>query len=912
MGTCASAPATMDASTAKALAVQRSISRLQGMALLEVDAYGRITFASEGCAEVGGVSASKLLDEELANTVHPTERSEIRGYFTSYHMAGNRIQLRYRRRVPGLTADDVTFMPLVFAGEWVNQQGVDSCMLIGFERRMLTVPVEKADGSAGPVVLSATAIPPDAAPDPVAVEAAQEAAAKAKAKELASRRAVRSAYHELTNSLHAVNTVALALRDSVTAMEADAAEARSTEWRVADPLQLQQDIADLVAAGKQADVVSKDIRVLDRTDDDVGAEEPFPLFSKLSSLAESMSLLAASGEGGIMLVMGEDVPILPVMEGSALLDAVQSAIAHAMKLSGSERVLVIAGVHPDKSSRLEVEVIHRADSIGNISMADIEADLTAAAELTDVDVMSSSSGGRLSGMTGTRAQRLRLMAAVVTEVARAVDASVDMMEREGVFRFCFSVPWRAPTSEAMAQTGVADLEAKARRAHGRNAVKHTAIAVAAIKAAEAGEDPDASAPRLLFLRGVPPGFVAPAALALIHRDAKEPSLLPEPDTESREAAEAAAAAAARPGAAAAASGRAGQSKGRQQREARRRARQTQRAEKSGAPTRKFGSALVGHPEWAGLRGRHVLVVDDVAMVRRSGSRMLELLGCTCELLEDGDEIAGALRNTRRQFDAILLDIVMTRSDGGTICTELREKHKFMRPIVAMTGHTAGTDVVRYFGMGFDVVLGKPFSVDQLASKLVEGIQRRGNAQRIRRVAARIDDDSDSKELHSRAAGDGDEDDAGAGAARRPPHLEHGGQQEGSDSGDHYGVTVSGVRTRIGGRAARPGARDSGTGTPVVRRTLDEPIGHRDKGLTGKADIEDLRGDDEPVLGLQRGMTVGMSDAVGAGGGSRRTAKPASRGSRAVRSQTAVLGGSSSSRRTPIGPGVVPPGRVDSR
>lgn len=872
---------------------------------------GRITFASDGCAEVGGVSSSKLVDMELGNTVHPTERDELVDYFSTQHMGGNRIQLRYRRRVPGLTADDVTFMPLVFAGEWVNQQGSDTLMLIGFERRMLTVPVEKRNGSAGPVVLSASAIPPDAAPDPVAKEAAMEAAAKAKAKELASRRAVRSAYHELTNSLHAVNTVALALRDSVTTMEADAAEARSTEWRVTDPLQLRQDIADLVAAGKQADVVSKDIRVLDRTDDDVGAEEPFPLFSKLCSLAESMSLLAACGEGGIMLVMGDDVPMLPVMEGSALIDAVQSAIAHAMKLSGSERVLVIAGVHPDKSSRLEVEVIHRADSIGNISMADIEADLSAAAELTDVDVMSSSSGGRLSGMTGTRAQRLRLMAAVVTEVARAVDATVDMMEREGVFRFCFSVPWRAPTAEAMAQTGVSELEAKARHFHAKQAGKHAAVAAAALKAAEAGEEPDSSAPRLLFLRGVPSGFVASGTLALIHRDAKEPSLLPEADATARAAAEADAAAAARAGASAAASGgRPGQSRARQEREARRRARQNERAEKTGAPVRKSAPALVGHPEWAGLRGRHVLLVDDVAMVRRAGSRMLESLGCTCELLEDGDEIAGALRNTRRQFDVILLDIVMTRSDGGTICTELREKHKFMRPIVAMTGHTAGTDVVRYFGMGFDVVLGKPFSVELLANKLVEGIQRRGNAQRIRRVAARIDEDSDSKEIHSQAAMD--DDDAGVASSRRPAALGHVGPGHGSDSGEQHGVTVSGVRTRIANRATRAAAGSSGTGTPKVRRTLDEPLGHRDKDLTGKADLDDLRGDDEPVLGLQRGLTVGMSDAVGAGGGARRAAKPASRGHRAVRSQTAMLSGGASGRRAPASSGVVPPGRIDSR
>ena len=42
---------------------------------------------------------------------------------------------------------------------------------------------------------------------------------------------------------------------------------------------------------------------------------------------------------------------------------------------------------------------------------------------------------------------------------------------------------------------------------------------------------------------------------------------------------------------------------------------------------------------------HVMVVDDEALNRRLAQRMLVRLGCTCELLEDGDEVLSALQRT---------------------------------------------------------------------------------------------------------------------------------------------------------------------------------------------------------------------------------------------------------------------------
>jgi CheY-like chemotaxis protein len=282
----------------------------------------------------------------------------------------------------------------------------------------------------------------------------------------------------------------------------------------------------------------------------------------------------------------------------------------------------------------------------------------------------------------------------------------------------------------------------------------------------------------------------------------------------------------------------------------------------------------------------VLLVDDVATVRHSVQRMLANLGVDCELLEDGDEIREALRNPTHKFDAILLDIVMNRTKGDEICHQLRSEMHFRRPIIAMTGHTDPTDVIRYYDNGFDVVLGKPFEVDELADALVESMQRRGSTQRIKRVAARIGDSVDSKEVHLETG------QAAADDGAAVPSM--------SASGDMRGVTVSAVNPRVAG-IARPmragqGRLSSGEQTPGVARTLDEPLGARDKDLVGTGGgLRDDLTADEPVLGLQRGTTIGVEPGAHASLSGSGMGK---------RSATSAMAGSHRGMR------VMPPGRVD--
>ncbi len=97
----------------------------------------------------------------------------------------------------------------------------------------------------------------------------------------------------------------------------------------------------------------------------------------------------------------------------------------------------------------------------------------------------------------------------------------------------------------------------------------------------------------------------------------------------------------------------------------------------------------------------------------------------------------ALAQATRPYDAIVMDIVMHRSDGAAVCRTLREKHGVRCPIIAMTANTSSQELQvrafqrswqyklyfsgflqRYYAMGFDVVLPKPFTKATLCAKLV--------------------------------------------------------------------------------------------------------------------------------------------------------------------------------------------------
>jgi CheY-like chemotaxis protein len=128
----------------------------------------------------------------------------------------------------------------------------------------------------------------------------------------------------------------------------------------------------------------------------------------------------------------------------------------------------------------------------------------------------------------------------------------------------------------------------------------------------------------------------------------------------------------------------------------------------------------------GLVGRRILVVDSDEQVRAAAHALLERSGCTVETARDGAEAASMVRGVGSDgYDVIIADIRLPDMSGYQLLLNLREIVEPV-PLVLMTGfgYDPGHSIVKARQAGIDLVLFKPFRIDQLLDTVEKAVQRR--------------------------------------------------------------------------------------------------------------------------------------------------------------------------------------------
>lgn len=119
---------------------------------------------------------------------------------------------------------------------------------------------------------------------------------------------------------------------------------------------------------------------------------------------------------------------------------------------------------------------------------------------------------------------------------------------------------------------------------------------------------------------------------------------------------------------------------------------------------------------------HVMVVDDEKMIRSLLKMSLQRMGYEVTVAIDGEE-ALALFQTQ-SFDLILLDILMPKVDGFTVCAELRRISDV--PIVMLTALNRPDDIVRGLELGADNYITKPFTFKEVEARIRAILRRTTN------------------------------------------------------------------------------------------------------------------------------------------------------------------------------------------
>ena len=116
----------------------------------------------------------------------------------------------------------------------------------------------------------------------------------------------------------------------------------------------------------------------------------------------------------------------------------------------------------------------------------------------------------------------------------------------------------------------------------------------------------------------------------------------------------------------------------------------------------------------------ILVVEDEIRLNKNIARGLENHGFAVDVAFDGEE--GETFARMNEYDAILLDILMPKRDGITVCQNLRAAH-ITTPIIFLTAKDSIEDRISGLEGGADDYLIKPFSFAELVARIRTVLRR---------------------------------------------------------------------------------------------------------------------------------------------------------------------------------------------
>lgn len=119
----------------------------------------------------------------------------------------------------------------------------------------------------------------------------------------------------------------------------------------------------------------------------------------------------------------------------------------------------------------------------------------------------------------------------------------------------------------------------------------------------------------------------------------------------------------------------------------------------------------------------ILVVEDEHLIAASIKKGLEQERYAVDVAYDGD--AGFDLAVTEDYDLVILDLLLPKMDGITICKNLRAK-QIHTPILMLTARGQIQDKVEGLNSGADDYLTKPFSFEELLARVRALIRRPKN------------------------------------------------------------------------------------------------------------------------------------------------------------------------------------------
>lgn len=116
----------------------------------------------------------------------------------------------------------------------------------------------------------------------------------------------------------------------------------------------------------------------------------------------------------------------------------------------------------------------------------------------------------------------------------------------------------------------------------------------------------------------------------------------------------------------------------------------------------------------------VLIVEDEIAIAEGLMDLCEFKGFQAEHVQDG--LAGVERALSGEFHLVILDLMLPKLDGFSVCNRIREKDREL-PIIILSAKTSEHDIIEGLSLGADDYISKPFSVETLFARIQAVLRR---------------------------------------------------------------------------------------------------------------------------------------------------------------------------------------------
>lgn len=144
----------------------------------------------------------------------------------------------------------------------------------------------------------------------------------------------------------------------------------------------------------------------------------------------------------------------------------------------------------------------------------------------------------------------------------------------------------------------------------------------------------------------------------------------------------------------------------------------------------------------------LLIVEDEEIIAQSLKKTLELKGYATDVLPDAEKAYSRLLLYRKEYDLVLLDLMLPGMNGAELTKKLRAEG-VMTPIIILTGESETTHKIELLNSGADDYVVKPFAPDELIARINSVLRRPTVAQPIVYKVGDLTVDTAARRLRAR-------------------------------------------------------------------------------------------------------------------------------------------------------------------